>query len=69
MADWPTIESAPQDGTMLNLYCPGISSPTGGVLQGSFDTRLRNWTLNPYGTTSFTTLFPTHWCSIETPPA
>lgn len=66
--NWQPILSAPQD-RMLQLFCPGISSPTKGVLQGQWNARLKVWVLNPYGSTQFTTLFPTQWCELTTPPA
>lgn len=66
--DWTPIASAPQDGSMIEVFCAGISPPTKGVLQGCWNIRLGQWILNPYGTTQFTTLFPTMWRSIRPPP-
>lgn len=67
--DWQPMDTAKQDGSMMNLFCPGVSDPTKGVLQGCWNARLGVWILNPYGSTQFTTLFPSRWCPIEAPPA
>lgn len=69
MADWQTIDSARKDGSIMNLFCPGACGATKDVLQGCWNDRLKNWILNPYGSTMFTTLFPTKWCELEAPPA
>jgi hypothetical protein len=67
--EWQPIDSAPQDGLMLQLYYPGHCMLTGGVLQGYWDATHGVWILNPYGTVVFTSLFPTHWCDLTRPPS
>lgn len=66
--NWSTMDNCPRD-RMVNMFCPGVSPATKGVLQGLWNDRLQVWTLNPYGTTQFITLFPSRWCEIEEPPA
>lgn len=65
---WATMDTAPKD-QMINLYCPGVSAPTKGVLQGQWDSKNSRWALNPYGTNQTPTLYPSRWCGIEAPPA
>lgn len=78
MSDWATMDSAPKDKIVvdgkecdhiINLFCPGVSPATRGVLQGYWDTRLKGWILNSYGQTQPTVLYPSRWCEVEMPPA
>lgn len=63
----PLNDQTPKD-RMVEFYCPGISKPSKGILQGIWNDRLKIWTLNPYGTTQFVTLFPSMWREIGNPP-
>lgn len=65
---WRVLTEADKDKLMLELFCPGMSAPTKGVLQGQWNKRLNNWVLNPFGTVQFTTLFPSRCREIGPPP-
>lgn len=65
--EWQPAADAPKD-RMINLYCPGVSTPTQGVLQGMWDNRNNRWMLNPYGTAQAPTLYPSMWCDLLPPP-
>lgn len=65
---WRPITDADKSSPMLELFCPGMCPPTKGVLQGCWNARLKNWIYNPFGSTSFTTLFPSRCRDIEPPP-
>ena len=66
--NWQAMDSAKQDGSMMQLYCPGISPNTNGVLQGYWDKRLNVWALNPYGTVQPVALYPSMWADLTSPP-
>lgn len=68
MAEWQTMETAPKD-RIVQFFCPGACEASKNILQGIWNDRLGIWTLNPYGTAQFTTLYPSRWAEIDDPPA
>lgn len=77
MSDWATMDTAPKDkivvdgkecDQIINMFCPGVSPGSRGVLQGYWDARLKAWCLTSYGAVQPTVLFPSRWCAVESPP-
>lgn len=66
--NWQGMDTAKKDGSMMMLFCPGISPDTKGILMGGWDARLAVWTLLPYGSAQPTTLYPSRWADIPAGP-
>ena len=60
--DWQPIETAPKDGTVIQLFDPDHFKESSGQFMGNYDegwySEHYDWILNP-----------THWMPLPEPPA
>lgn len=74
MTEWKPIETAPKDGTKIDLWVRGKRIPDAYWIKSSDDPEFADWAVKTYDShlcetvDSFVYSEPTHWMPLPEPP-